>query len=567
MAEHVLDEYHNVNEEEDPRFHGITDRKKKRRSQRKRRQRRQRSSLLDDIEFDELLPTFEKEEEDFERHEVAVDAVAKRLSIGDLKMPNANYSSTETWMNKFIHKMNEVNGQATRYEGATPILNLFMSYLYLKYNHNCFSSGGKFALPIFVDEKKRRQKPDAENIIFAEGVCRCIVGGMKMIVLPVNISLVLYNDNVGTPAGHLNVLVYREKFHTFEHFEPHGRHFFNEATNRTNILIMSHLETFVTLVNKCLAKNKIQPIRFVHSSKTCSDSVRICKHGFQALENASTLPMDENIEGGGYCAAWSMFFMELCFKNPGYSNGHILKLVNDIFIQHSGEGVLETYLRRVIQGYSYFIDEKITKYFTAIFGKHVTVKMLLDELFDPNGTPSQSYMNILEIINDFMDIHMTGKNTEAHEAAIREKITTYTSYLTGEEGVDELNDENKLLFQKAILSLQRELQPLGRMSIASVYSDAPRSARMSGLSGRSEREEQEEQEEVGEVGEVGEVSVQKKQEKRIQKPCPPGQVRDRETKRCRATKRKPAKKGGNKPCQTAKTKKRKQTIQTIQKTY
>jgi hypothetical protein len=76
------------------------------------------------------------------------------------------------------------------------------------------------------------------------------------------------------------------------------------------------------------------------------------------------------IEGGGYCASWSMFFAEACLKNPNMSSAEVLE---NIYNYLTTKPSAEDYLRKVIRGYTGYLVETVNKYLEIFFKPKITV--------------------------------------------------------------------------------------------------------------------------------------------------------------------------------------------------
>jgi hypothetical protein len=102
------------------------------------------------------------------------------------------------------------------------------------------------------------------------------------------------------------------------------------------------------------------------------------------------------LEPEGYCSAWSMFFTELCLKNPEISSKDIYK-----FVLKNPEitGNKSDYFKRIIRGYTYYINNKIAKHFSDIFDENLTtekIKKRVDDITDrdkPNTIDTNRYYN------------------------------------------------------------------------------------------------------------------------------------------------------------------------------
>jgi hypothetical protein len=162
----------------------------------------------------------------------------------------------------------------------------------------------------------------------------------------------------GQPTCHANLLVYRKNTNEIEHFEPHGRRFLGEHYGIVNDKLTEFLEEAILQLNKIFKDEgtKMSPIVLIKAHNVCP------RMGLQVLEEKSAFPKNPK-EPGGYCSAWSMFFAELCLKNPEISSRLIYEA-----IMKKGELYRNqpNYFKSVIRGYTCFINKKIYKYFGNI---------------------------------------------------------------------------------------------------------------------------------------------------------------------------------------------------------
>ena len=173
------------------------------------------------------------------------------------------------------------------------------------------------------------------------------------------------------------MLIYRKKYNHIEHFEPHGQKFMAESIENevsiqqsTNLL----LKIFVESINEELLAHSHQSAKDITPLKLITSNV-VCPYlrGFQAEEENIDLFKDDEKEGGGYCSAWSMFFTELCLKNPDLTSNEI---ITRVFRLYDSETIGQ-FLRNVIRGYALFIDEKINKYYAFLNdGKKLNIEKI-----------------------------------------------------------------------------------------------------------------------------------------------------------------------------------------------
>ena len=261
--------------------------------------------------------------------------------------------------------------------GATTIEAMFYLYLLKKYKSPCFliePTSGDFWEILGINLKIREfySVEDSELINsylkrLAVKLVHCINNGVNIIIIPLSLTLFFPSGNTG---GHSNVLIYRKKFNHIEHFEPHGKtaEFNNEKLNSSIDLF---LKLFVEYVNIELFKNTAQvqdlkPIELIEANKVCPYI-----HGFQTYEESSEIFKNLEVEGGGYCAAWSMFFTELCLKNPEMTSSQIITSIYKTVLFKSNPA---DYFRHIIRGYTTFINEKIFTYFSFLLDKKIDIK-------------------------------------------------------------------------------------------------------------------------------------------------------------------------------------------------
>ena len=276
---------------------------------------------------------------------------------------------------KITNKLNTLSKvgseQILDFVAKEEIRSMFYLYLFKKYKSNCFiHSKNLIASGIGMSLKlSSNQMVEKELDIVSELLVDCISKlGTKIVIIPINFYG--YNPEKRESA-HANVLIYRKKFNQIEHFEPHGQKFSGKNKDGVNDLVEKAMKMFVSKVNAKLISLKKPEIQFIQSSEVCPYI-----NGLQNLESNSEL-VKKIEEGGGYCAAWSMFFTELCLQNPEIPSSTLMKYIFDIL---SSMGNMETrnYMRQVIRGYSAFINQKIDKYFSlfAFSESGLTIKKI-----------------------------------------------------------------------------------------------------------------------------------------------------------------------------------------------
>jgi len=240
---------------------------------------------------------------------------------------------------------------------------MFYLYLFKKYKSPCFlrETVGDFweILGITLNIREFYSVEESGKINrylnrFAWRLAECIKKDVNIIIIPLGLTL-CYPD--GTTDGHANVLIYRKKFNHIEHFEPHGQSgSFNDE--KLNSSLDLFLKLFVEYVNIELQIKDLKPIELIESNKVCP-YIR----GLQSYEDSSEIFKNKEVESGGYCSAWSMFFTELCLKNPEMTSSQIIEKVFSAALDKSLFFTTEDYFRHIIRGYATFINEKISTYF------------------------------------------------------------------------------------------------------------------------------------------------------------------------------------------------------------
>ena len=290
----------------------------------------------------------------------------------ELKMPEVlakklNYSE------KIAEKMQktfQLYDKVVPFKASLHLSNLFYLYLFKKYKMNCIIPNWQYGVELLLDLKNtdpiKNTFHDDWIEYASEKIIGCILDGSKIIIIPLIFEVFIDEQPMGS---HVNLLIYRQNTSQLEHFEPHGPRYEGVGGEFVTDHINAFLKTFVKNLNSLIKKEnklegllgerkKIAKIKLINAHYVCSDL-----EGLQALEEASETPR-LIIEPVGYCAAWSMFFTELCLKNPERSSRDIYDAIMEKTELYDDKN---TYLRNVIRGYTYFINNKIAKHFSHIF--------------------------------------------------------------------------------------------------------------------------------------------------------------------------------------------------------
>ena len=296
---------------------------------------------------------------------------------------------------KNIHRKLDLfseNNIIKQWSGHNIVDTFFYLYLFNKYKHNCFiryktsPEAIVLGLELLIKEKKDSTIEEYNNYEkhlrqIAMQLTNCINKGLPTIIIPLYLKL--------PNLGHANLLIYRQKNNVIEHFEPHGSRFRTPTKNMK--YINKKLDEFISILNTELPQQS--QVQLVRANDVCP-----IFDGFQVLEEKSTIPKLE-IQGKGYCAAWSMFFTELSLKNPNYSSNELINIIYDKLNKLS-EKDRNNYLRQIIVGYVNLINDKINKYFSIILGKNITTETIAKNLKNIDET----YLNFVFSMDTILDI-------------------------------------------------------------------------------------------------------------------------------------------------------------------
>ena len=285
----------------------------------------------------------------------------------DIKLPTP-YKFEDKILTKFEDLKDKGKKIFDSFWGYPEMEAIFYLYLFKKYKSNCFLYSNTddddfrfLGLTINIKTNQSKAKTRLFNTHInstAASFTECVIRNVKTIIVPI----VIYDNKEVT---HANVLIYRKKFNQIEHFEPHGNYYMGDEKLANKI--KANISKFVSKVNSILKENGKSEINYVPSEQVCPT-----EEGLQALEGMSTLPTNEYDEAG-YCVPWSMFFTELCLANPNLESSKLFDIITNYFKDKEN---VEDYLRKVIRGYTFFIDEKVTKYLSIILGETITMKTI-----------------------------------------------------------------------------------------------------------------------------------------------------------------------------------------------
>lgn len=354
---------------------------------------------------------------------------------------------------KDIDELEKKGNNIFAFDGFLEIETIFQLYLLKKYRSKCipYSDGdfidGNRILGITLNLKLRYNSFEEENIRkhfmrLAKNIANCIKRGEKTIIIPLS-----YERG---KTGHANILIYRRKTNELEHFEPHGSDYMSDI--RLQEVSKKFLLSFTSILNDELKKDNLPEVKYIEASQVCPYI-----EGLQNLELKSQLKLSKN-EPPGYCAAWSMFFMELCLKNPDISSRDIL---TNIYNYLSTKSDAYDYLRKMIRGYSGYIYEKFEKYLSVFFKRKLNIddiKIFYKKNDDERIRKLREVLNILTLL-EFRIVTEPDFSLNNELKKIRKEFYNLTKGKTKEEIRQQMKTRlllRKLYFTKRILQNYEE---------------------------------------------------------------------------------------------------------------
>ena len=348
--------------------------------------------------------------------------------------------------------------------GYSNIESLFYLYLIKKYKSKCVTKKTKILdkqdtlLGMSINIKMKLTKEEGAEmreqfVNLAKTLTKCIKKGEETIIIPLN----YYKGFL--PVGHSNVLIYRRRTNAIEHFEPHGGEFKGSEKEQANI--ERKIDFFIRIFNVELKRDNMHAVTYVAATNVCP-----YLWGLQTLEANSVLKKDKG-EPGGYCSIWSMFFAELCLKNPDKSSEEILE---NIYNYLTTKENAKNYLKKVIRGYSGYIVESVNVYLKIFFKPTYTVLDIID--FTKKQMISTKYDTLMHVIRILLDLEAEillddDYDLEAELTRVKKMYKRSTKGMTVEQqrAVRAKSEGIRFLYyQKRILQNYEEYSNYGKIS-------------------------------------------------------------------------------------------------------
>ena len=290
-----------------------------------------------------------------------------------------------------------------------------------------------------------------EFVDLGKTLTRCIKKGEETIIIPLRYCCVKL-------SGHSNVLIYRRRTNTIEHFEPHGGEI--DLGKKMQENLEKRINFFIKIFNAELKKNNIHEVSYVPATSVCP-----YLEGLQSLENNSLLKKSKG-EPGGYCSVWSMFFAELCLKNPDKSSEEILE---NIYNYLTTKESAESYLKKVIRGYTGYLVEAVNTYLKIFFKPTYTI---LDVIGFSGKVSNKKYVIMIDAIRILVELESEillddDYNLDADLSRVKKMYKNATKDMTIEQqraAREKDQDLRFLYYRKRILQNYEEYSNYGKIS-------------------------------------------------------------------------------------------------------
>jgi hypothetical protein len=315
----------------------------------------------------------------------------------------------------------------------------------------------KIGLDIALKVKYTKEEEGELNHHFNEtgkSIADCVKKGEDIILIPLT-----YLRGIG---AHYNLLVYKVKNNTVEHFEPHGGEVKgNLQLQQSSKRVMEH---FVKILNVYLKRNGLREAQYVEASEVCP-YIR----GLQELEGQSKLKKVKvgKLEPGGYCAAWGLFFAELNLKNPNLTSSELLdNIYNYLTTKESGPD----YLKGVIRGYAGYIYQNVDRYLEIFFKPRIRLGEIIGrENYMMNQLKIHRLNEVTNLLID-LEIKIASDTSFNYKKELKSIMKEYKKETLGKSKDEqrEMRKNNKelrqLYYKKRILQNYEEFKRDGRIS-------------------------------------------------------------------------------------------------------
>jgi len=386
----------------------------------------------------------------------------------DIKLPEP--LKVKPSIAKYLDDLEEEGKTIFSFESAAFIESLAYLFLLNKYKSKCIALTRPDknilqvrSIGLTINLKLKYSKEEEENFktnftALSEIIVNCIKRGENTIIIPLAYQI--------RKSGHANMLILRMNHRELEHFEPHGGEF--SGNERMQLSSKKVLTFFVNILNKNLKKDNLPVVKYVEASDVCPYI-----SGLQDIEGKSKLKKGK-LEPAGYCSAWSIFFAELCLKNPELPS---VELLNNIYNYLTTKESGPDYLKSVIRGYAGYIMQKIDIYLSIFFKPDVTAKELIDNPYSIQHSTVHEAIEVLVNLETYLTMNPDIDIKKELKQAMKE-YRNLTKGKSKEEQVEmrrgfrSLKNVRDAYYKKRILQNFEEYKRVGRVTSDPIF-DSP----------------------------------------------------------------------------------------------
>jgi hypothetical protein len=419
-----------------------------------------------------------------------------------LDLPTPYKSNMKETFDYFAEKGDNV----LKFVGYDAILSLFYLYLLKKYKSNCvlydttkknsivdIAIGLAFHNTYGVNEETKRELMEMNRINcnrMAKQINSCLKNRSKNKVIVLPVTLIDYSpEGERDDSTHNNLLLIRFGSNEIEHYEPHGSMTQVLPTMEARLeayenMVQSLTDNLITPLNALKGDDGTPDFKLIPTMETCPET-----ESLQMLETYSKLPKKESEIG--YCAIWALFVAELALRNHNLTLREIIRLVHyDILqfdkrygrptkkINFNGQKVAPNdYLRKIARGYVHFVNEKLMKYFTDIFGKSIDIEGIVDI--------AETNIELFDTINYRVDGAIFIENVESVQGKKTDEqlLASLKKEMRKIETTIENPLENSRLYKRYYYADEyvKNREGLGRITPVSIFTPTPTSKSKSSL--------------------------------------------------------------------------------------
>lgn len=374
---------------------------------------------------------------------------------------------------RYLDDLEEQGKTIFAFTGADIVETLAYLYLLNKYKSKCFAKSNEtiihnkrsrpLGLNVPLKLKYSKEEENEIKVQFTEIsiiLTNCVKRGENTIIIPLG-----YKRG---SSGHANMLILRMNKRELEHYEPHGGEF--SGNERLQLSAKRLMAFFVNNLNRELKKNNLPEVKYIDASEVCPYI-----SGLQDLEGKSKLPKKGKLEPSGYCVAWSIFFAELCLKNPDMSSSELLDNVyNYLTTKASGPD----YLKGVIRGYAGFITQKIDMYLSVFFKKKITIASLINNMMTTTYLTVHDVLDLLVELETYIAMTPDFNLKKELKKAMKEyrdltKGKTKEEQIKMRRGWHSIKEVELAYYKKRILQNFEEYKRLGTVTSEPIF-DSPK---------------------------------------------------------------------------------------------